>query len=143
SLLVREIKIDDAENFIKLIKNIETQSDFMLMEPGERKTTFLQQRKHLKEIDQQNNSTIFVAEVEDELVGYLIAIGGRVKRTKQSAYIVICNIQSYRGKGIRTELFNNVNKWASKHNISRLELTAVTENKAGLTLYKKSGLEIP
>ena len=141
-MLIREIKIDDAENFIKLIKNVESQSDFMLMEPGERKTTFLQQRKHLKEIDQQNNSTIFVAEVEGELVGYLIAIGGSVKRTEHSAYIVIGILQSYRGKGIGTELFHNVNKWASKHNISRLELTAVTENKAGLALYKKSGFEI-
>src|SRR5699024_11716300 len=102
--IIREIKNDNEENLIKLIKNIESQSDFMLVEPGERKTTFLQQRKHLKEIDQQNNSTIFVAEVEDELVGYLIAIGGSVKRTEHSAYIVIGMLQSYRGIVIGTEL---------------------------------------
>lgn len=141
-MLIREINIDGAEHFIKLIKKVESQSDFMLMEPGERKTTSEQQRKHLEQIQQQNNSTIFVAEVESELVGYLIAKGGSVKRTKHSAYIVIGILQSYRGKGIGTELFNHVDKWASKYNISRLELTAVTENKAGLTLYQKSGFEI-
>lgn len=139
---IREIKIEDAENLIKLIKKVENQSDFMLMEPGERKTTMEQQRKLLERIEQQKNSTIFVAEVESKLVGYLIAMGGNVRRTEHSAYIVIGILQNYRGKGIGTELFNNVVEWAYKHNVSRLELTAVTENKAALTLYKKSGFEI-
>src|SRR5699024_1057863 len=114
----------------------------MLMEPGERKTPFLQQRKHLKEIDQQNNSTILVAEEEGELVGYLFAIGGSVKRTEHSAYIVIGILESYRGKGIGTELFNKINKCATKHNRTRLELTDVTENIARLELHNKSGFEI-
>ncbi|WP_428848894.1 GNAT family N-acetyltransferase [Terribacillus saccharophilus] len=29
-----------------------------------------------------------------------------------------------------------------KHNVSRLELTVITENKAGVALYKKSGFDI-
>lgn len=141
-MLIREIEITDAGNFINLIKEVEKQSDFMLMEPGERKTTPEQQRNHLERVKQQENTAIFVAEVKSELVGYLLAVGGSVKRTAHSAYIVIGILQKYRGRGIGTELFNNVIKWASKQNISRLELTAVTKNAAGLTLYKKSGFEI-
>lgn len=141
-MLIREIRIDDADNFINLVKEVESQSIFMLMEPGERKTTSEQQQKHLERIEQQNNSTIFLAEIKGELLGYLIVMGGSPKRTRHSAYIVIGILEDYRGKGIGTELFNKVTKWASKHNISRLELTAVTENKAGLALYKKNGFEI-
>jgi metal-dependent HD superfamily phosphatase/phosphodiesterase len=48
-----------------------------------------QQRKQLKHIKQQSNSTIVVAEEEGKLVSYLVAIGGSVKRTKHSAYLVI------------------------------------------------------
>ncbi|MFC4403808.1 GNAT family N-acetyltransferase [Gracilibacillus xinjiangensis] len=33
-------------------------------------------------------------------------------------------------------------QWASKHNLRRLELTVVTGNEAGLSLYKKMGFEI-
>lgn len=44
-MLIREIKIDDAENLINLIKEVEAKSNFMLMEPGERETTPEQQRK--------------------------------------------------------------------------------------------------
>ncbi len=44
-MLIREIKIDDAENLINLIKEVEAKSNFTLMEPGERETTPEQQRK--------------------------------------------------------------------------------------------------
>lgn len=76
------------------------------------------------------------------MVGYLIAIGGRVKRTKHSAYLVIGILEEYRGRGIGTSLFQRLEEWAINSNISRLELTVVTQNEAGIALYKKSGFEI-
>jgi len=141
-LPIREIKVEDAKNFIELVKEVESNSPYMLMEPGERKTTPEQQRKQLEKMKQQNNSTIFVAEENADLVGYLVAMGGSARRTENSAYIMIGILPGYRGKGIGTELFNRVVEWAPKHNISRLELTAVTENQAGVALYKKSGFSI-
>lgn len=104
-MLIRKIKPEDAENFICLIKRVESEANFMLMEAGERKTTTDQQRKQLERIEQQSNSTIFVAEQEQgKLVGYLIAIGGSVRRTKHSAYLVIGILEEYRGRGIGTSL---------------------------------------
>jgi RimJ/RimL family protein N-acetyltransferase len=141
-MIIREINVEDAENFINLIKEVEAKTDFMLMGAGERKTTPEQQRKQLERIEQQSNSTIFVAEEERKLVGYLVAMGGTVKKTKHSAYIVIGILEEFRGKGIGTGLFQNLEQWALKNNISRLELTVVTENNAGVALYKKSGFEI-
>ncbi|UII57613.1 GNAT family N-acetyltransferase [Cytobacillus spongiae] len=141
-MLIREIRIDDAENFRHLIKEVEKSSDFMLMEAGERNTTSDQQQLQVERIMQQNNSTIFVAEIEEELVGYLIAIGGSAKRTKHSAYLVIGILPAYRGNRIGTQLFAHVTKWAQMHDVTRLELTVVTENQAGVALYKKSGFEI-
>src|SRR5690625_2769900 len=139
---MREIRAKDGENFINVIKHVERQSEFMLIQTGERKNTSEQQRKQLERIEQQRNSTIFVAEIEGAFVGYLMAMGGNVKRTKHSAYIVVGILEKYRGKGIGTELFNNVMEWAAIHNILRLELTTVIENTAGLALYKKTGFEI-
>ncbi|NLP52911.1 GNAT family protein [Bacillus sp. RO1] len=141
-MLIREIEIEDAENLINLIKEVEGKSNFMLMEAGERKTTHEQQRKHLERLGQQNNSTIFVAEQEGNLIGYLIAVGGSVKRTKHSAYIVVGILEQNRGQGVGTVLFKYIDEWAKSHHITRLELTAVTKNEAGVALYKKSGFEI-
>ncbi|MDQ0973815.1 RimJ/RimL family protein N-acetyltransferase [Neobacillus niacini] len=142
-MLIREIQPVDAENFLCLIKQVESEAKFMLMEAGERKTTPEQQHKKLEHIKQQSNSTIFVAEQEKgKLVGYLIAIGGSVNRTKHSAYLVIGILEEYRGLGIGTRLFQRLEEWAINSNISRLELTVITQNEAGITLYKKSGFEI-
>jgi RimJ/RimL family protein N-acetyltransferase len=142
-MLIRELQPVDAENFICLIKQVESEAKFMLMEAGERKTTPEQQRKQLEHIKQQSNSTIFVTEQENgKLVGYLIAIGGSVKRTKHSAYLVIGILEEYRGRGIGSSLSQRLEEWAINSNISRLELTVVTQNEAGIALYKKSGFEI-
>ena len=141
-MLIREIRLEDAENLLFLVKEVESTSAFMLMEPGEREMTLEQQQKRIEILDKQKNSTLYVAEEYGKLIGYLFVMGGSEKRTKHSAYLVIGILQEFRGKGIGTKLFDNATNWASKHNISRLELTVVTENESGVALYKKSGFDI-
>ena len=141
-MIIREIRTDDANSFTTLIKEIESNADFMLMEDGERKTTSEQQEKIIKRFEKQPNSTVLVAEDNDKLVGYLIAIGGTAKRTKHTAKIVIGILSEYQGKGIGTKLFNSVAEWAKQQGLSRLELTVVKNNIAGVELHKKSGFEI-
>ncbi|WP_348983795.1 GNAT family N-acetyltransferase [Gottfriedia acidiceleris] len=48
-------------------------------------------------------------------------------------------LEDYTGKGIGTKLFQNIEEWAIKHRISRLELTVVKQNEARVCLYKKMG----
>lgn len=141
-MIIREIRTGDAKNFTDLIKKIESHADFMLMEDGERRTTPEQQKKQLERFEKQDNSTVFVAEDKDKLIGYVIAIGGTAKRTQHTAQLVIGILSEYRGKEIGSKLFNNITNWAEKHNLSRLELTVVKDNLAGVKLYKKHGFEI-
>jgi hypothetical protein len=73
---IRKITESDAENFLQLCKTIDAESDLMLFEPGERQTTVEQQRARITNILKTGRSTIFVAEMNHRLVGYLAAIGG-------------------------------------------------------------------
>lgn len=142
-MLIREIKPDDAESLVNLIKQVEAEADFMLMEAGERKISPEQQRIRLEKMEKESNSTIFVGEQEGgKLVGYLVVIGGNARRTKHSSYLVIGILNEYRGLGIGTKLFKQLEKWATEHNIHRLELSVVTRNEVGLRLYKKMGFDI-
>jgi RimJ/RimL family protein N-acetyltransferase len=141
-MLIREIKPDDAVCFINLIKKVESESKFMLLEPGERKIVEEEQKKRIEVMKKSYNSTIFIAEEDKRLIGYLIAIGGNANRNKHSVYLVIGVLAEYRGRGIGTKLFEQLEKWTKVHYIHRLELTVVTENQAGLQLYKKMGFEI-
>jgi RimJ/RimL family protein N-acetyltransferase len=141
-MLIREIKHDDAESFVNLIKKVESESKFMLFESGERSISPEEQVKRIEVMRKSENSTIFIAEEDNQLIGYLIAIGGNAKRNKHSAYLVIGVLAQYRGLGIGTQLFEQLEKWAAEHNVHRLELTVVTRNEAGIRLYKKMGFAI-
>src|SRR4030043_1461106 len=81
-LVIRQIKEKDAEEFLSLCKKIDTETEFMMFEPGERPTTIEEQRDEIKDILSRDNQTVFVAEKDGQLVGYLTAYGGRYKRNR-------------------------------------------------------------
>ncbi|MFC7321523.1 GNAT family N-acetyltransferase [Halobacillus campisalis] len=141
-MIVREIKATDAKEFSVLTKQVEGSSYYMLWEPEERILTPENQFNMIRSVQEKENSTILLAENRGELVGYLLAFGGNAKRNNHSAYIVIGILSEYRGQGIGAELFRKLEEWAADHNMHRLELTTVTKNEAGLSLYKKMGFEI-
>ncbi|SDQ56706.1 GNAT family N-acetyltransferase [Virgibacillus salinus] len=141
-MIVREVETSDAENLANLIKQVDESSQYMLWEAGERNIKSENQLKVINGIKNAENSTILVAEKDNELVGYLIVIGGNAQRNKHSAYIVIGILKGYRGKGIGKQLINKLEQWAVNQNVSRLELTVVTKNEGALSLYKKLGFEI-
>lgn len=142
-MIIREIKASDAEKFAILTPQIEAESEYMLWEAGERNVQVEQQLKMIEGIEQKENSAILIAESDsEELVGFLMAVGGNAKRNKHSAYIVMGILKEYRGKRIGTMLFKKLEQWAFNQDIHRLELTVVIQNKAAISLYKKAGFKI-
>jgi RimJ/RimL family protein N-acetyltransferase len=138
---IRQAEEKDAENFAKLIQEVESTTNFMLFGPGERKYNPEAQRKMIKAFTEEKNSTIFLAEDDSGLAGYLIAKGGSASRNKHAAYLVIGIKEGFRGAGIGTRLFEQLFSWANEVGVHRLELTVMTENLAGVSLYKKMGFE--
>ncbi|MFC0415071.1 GNAT family N-acetyltransferase [Cytobacillus solani] len=138
-MLIRNIRPNDSEKFVKLVKAVENESNFMLFEPGERMMEPGQQKRRIEAMEKEGNSTIILAEDNNDLIGYLIAIGGSARRKRHSAYLVIGILKEYRGLGIGTKLFKNLEEWAHEHHIHRLELAVIANNEAGLGLYKKIG----
>ncbi|WP_425453644.1 hypothetical protein [Oceanobacillus chungangensis] len=79
-MIIREIKISDAEKLANLTQQVEGNSEYMLWEAGERNVQIEQQIKMIKSIEQKENSTILVAEKDnDELVGFLLVMGGMLR----------------------------------------------------------------
>ncbi|MED4968325.1 GNAT family N-acetyltransferase [Parageobacillus toebii] len=138
---VRHATVDDAEELAHLILQVEKEAEFMLFEAGERTLTPDLQRSQIEAMQNEENSTILVAEADGKLVGYLVARGGRARRNKHTVYIVIGVLASYRGKGIGTMLFAELERWARTKGIHRLELTVVVNNQRAVSLYRKMGFE--
>ncbi|MDN4607858.1 GNAT family N-acetyltransferase [Sporosarcina highlanderae] len=138
---IRQAKPSDAEQLVQLVSHVESTSDFMLFEAGERNLSSEQFRKRIESFG-EDGSTILVAENEGTLTGYLMVIAGGSKRNKHSAYLVIGISKEYRGQGIGKALFAELDNWACKHNLHRLELTVMKTNAAGVALYEKAGFQI-
>lgn len=141
-LTIRSIKESDAEGFLSLCRQLDQETQLMLLEPDERQTTLEEQREHIRAILGSSNQNIFVAENDGQLVGYLAASGGSFRRNRHSAYIVIGILQAFTGRGLGTRLFAELERWAQAHKIHRLELTVMTHNERAIRLYKKAGFEV-
>lgn len=139
--MIREIRVEDAAAFLQLGKRLDEETTFMLLEPGERNITVEQQAKMIQRFIENNNTTIFVATHEEQVVGFILANGGNVQRKKHVATIVIGILQEYSGQGIGTSLFKEIENWAKLHDVWRLELTVMAHNTRVQALYRKAGFE--
>ncbi|MEG6587707.1 GNAT family protein [Paenibacillus barengoltzii] len=139
---IREIRVDDAERFLKLCLQLDQETKFMLYEPGERTTTAEEQRERIQSILSEAGSTILVAEDQGKLVGYLAVFGGQANRTKHVGYIVVGITQAYSGKGIGTRLFQAAEAWRAETELTKFELTVMIPNERAVALYKKVGFEV-
>ena len=100
--IIREIKEEDAENFLALCRQLDEENKFMMLEPGERKTTVAEQEQRIREVLSTDNQIIFVAEEHGSLAGYVAANGGRFARNRHEAYIVIGILEAFTSRGIGT-----------------------------------------
>ncbi|MBS8263945.1 GNAT family N-acetyltransferase [Mesobacillus boroniphilus] len=141
-MIIRAIRISDTEKFLNLCKKLDTESNFMMLEPEERTTTFDKQYEYIKNIIEDDLSIILICEIEGNIVGYLSAIRESFNRVRHSAYIVTGILKEFTGRGIGTKFFHELEQWSHANNIHRLELTVMCHNEAGLALYKKMGFEI-
>ncbi|QDU65117.1 GNAT family N-acetyltransferase [Engelhardtia mirabilis] len=136
---VREITEDDAEEFLGLLKQLDSETSFMLMDPGERTTSTEEQRQWIRSAVEVVNHTILVADVDGELVGFIGARGGAYHRNHHCAHLAMGVLQAYCGHGLGRSLLREVEQWARKRNLRRLELTVMVHNERAVRLYRGAG----
>lgn len=141
-MLIRMITPLDAEPFLRLNKQLDEETKFMLYEPGERKATVESQKKAICSLLDSGHSTIFVAEQDETLVGQITVVGSSLARKKHTAYIVIGIKQEFTGQGLGSKLFSAMEEWCREKGLHRLELTVMKHNIAALRLYEKNGFRI-
>ena len=139
---IRMIQKTDARQFMMLNEKLDRETNFMMLEPEERNMQVEFYQQQVESIRASGNSMIFIADNGNELAGYMGLFGGRYKRIRHSAHIVIGLLKKYRGMGLGTAIFETAEEWATDIGLTRLELTVVSDNKPALGLYKKRGFEI-
>ncbi|GAA0479696.1 GNAT family protein [Salinibacillus aidingensis] len=136
---IRTIRYNDAEPLMNLIREVEAESPYMLYGAGERKPNLKKQKEMIDRILKTDNSTVLVAELNSSLAGYAMAIGGSSPRNQHSVHLVIGMLSIHQGKGLGTQLLEELEKWAVENKLHRLELTVVSKNYSAIALYEKMG----
>lgn len=137
---IRPASPEDSEQFLELMKQLDQETEFMLLEPGERTSTPEDMEKRIKQMIKSNSLLLLLYDGETA-AGFLSALRGSANRTKHCAYLVIGIRKDYRGKGYGQALFKEIDKWAAKNGVTRLELTVMTHNERAVHLYEKMGFK--
>jgi RimJ/RimL family protein N-acetyltransferase len=141
-ITIRQVTVEDAAAYLSLRTQLDTETKFMMLEPGERQITIEQERERLTALLATDNSMVFLAESDGEPIGFLWANGGMFRRNHHNVHIVIGIRAAYTNQGIGTRLFQVCEVWARERGLHRLELTVMTNNPLGIALYKKTGFQI-
>lgn len=135
-----EAEEQHAESYHKMVLQLDHETEYMLYEIGERKVTVEQIQQKLKHRVPQEEGLFLVEDKATQTIGgFISASRGYQNRIRHSAYIVVGLLANFRGLGIGTAFFNEIEKWAQANQISRLELTVMAHNVAGIGLYEKAG----
>ncbi len=143
-MIIRTITEYDAERLYQMLCQLDEETEYMMYEPGERQ----RRRKGSGQLREQlvkasSVDYILVAENDDaEFVGFLWAERGKLNRILHTAYIVIGIRKAYCRRGIGTEFFGKLDKWAKSNGIVRLELTVEIENTSAKSLYERNGFKV-
>ena len=141
---IREALESDAAALLDLWKALDAETEFMLYEPDERKATIETQKTILANASDSENVKILVLDAVGDncLAGFCAGRKNSNIRDSHTLNIVIGIRQDYTGKGWGFSLVLELEKWAMKHGVIRLELSVMVNNPIAIALYKKLGFKI-
>jgi len=143
-IVIRQPKVEDALGFIQLMEVLDSETEFLLYEPGERMVSETEQRKRFaaaKNSTQQHTLLAFDND-NQQVVGFCGGRRGSVARTKHVVHLVIALRQSHCNQGIGSALLAQLIQWAESNNIHRITLHVDVSNNSAIQLYKKFGFVI-
>ena len=136
---IRQAVESDANEMVELFHKLDSETKFMMMEPGEREISIDTQSERIKSFNEGHGNLMAVAQADNVLVGFIVASCGSANRTRHSAYMVIGVERAQWGKGIGKSLIEFMETWAKSASIHRIEFTVVEANTSARFLYRKCG----
>jgi RimJ/RimL family protein N-acetyltransferase len=132
----------DAAELLALKKDLDRETSFMLLEPGERTEDNADVAAGLSSLAAAANCVLIVAETAGCLAGYAEARGGGFRRNRITAHVVIGVLAAASGQGAGSGLLRELELWAPAHGIHRLELTVMAGNHRARRLYERMGFAV-
>lgn len=140
-MIIREIQIKDAKQFLELTKITDAETPYLYFEENERKTTHKEQIENIKDGIKKGYISL-VAEEDKKLVAYALGFTFEVNRRKHCMSIAIAVLQEFSRKGLGTQVLSELIEKGKAKGITRFELDVSVNNPIAINLYKKMGFVI-
>lgn len=101
----------------------------------------LPDKTYLKEMINSGNTTLFIAEHEERIVGTLTLAVYKTPLGRKAWIEDVVTDQSVRGKGIGRHLVNAALGYAKEKGLKKVDLTSSNERAAAHALYEKLGFK--
>lgn len=139
-ITIREAATCDAEKLLHLMKGIMEHDETVTRYAEEFKSSVEDIKKFITKQNREENNCLFVAMVNDKLIG-MIDIHGQYKiKTKHSCEFGLSVSKDYRNKGVGRRLLETVINWAKRHDtIEKVCLGVMSNNLPAIAIYEKLG----
>lgn len=139
-LNIREIKLADAAEFIKLRIVLAQETSFLLPTLDELGQGSLESsEKMIASLLSDSSTKVLVAEESGELGGFVLGKGNHASKQAHVVSVVIGVLKKYWGRGIAEDLMREIHRWGENRGVMRFELTVIQENTRAIGFYRKMG----
>lgn len=146
-VLIRKIGEKDFGDINKLFIKVDEYHRINLSSIFEKKENIGRTIEYLKNICNSEESELFVAEYDSEIVGIVEinirrAVNNFLKKDREWVSLDTIMIkEKYRNNGIGEMLVDTVLDWSREKNINRIELNVYEFNKNAIKFYQRLGFE--
>ena len=138
--VIRRVNLEDALTILHIQTEVVSEGDYLITVSEEFHNSLDQQREWIGKILQNDKETMLVAEVSNEIVGWIVITSPNRIRLSHTGSIGMMIKKDYRSMGIGKLLMEGMLNWAEQNPfIEKVSLGVFSTNKRAIALYKSMG----
>ncbi|NOS83929.1 MAG: GNAT family N-acetyltransferase [Ignavibacteria bacterium] len=139
---IRSALVKDAAQVVKLMKGVIKEGPFTLYESDEYRSTAKSEAKKIKRFKEAHGKIYLVAEIKDEITGFISFDNWDTRRTTHTGLFSIFLKKKFRSLGIGKLLIKSMLNWGKNNPVNKkISLAVFSTNKSAIALYKKLGFK--
>ncbi|MBT3220672.1 MAG: GNAT family N-acetyltransferase [Proteobacteria bacterium] len=138
---IKEARKMDALPILNIHREVLAEGVFFITTPEEFGETLDQRAEFIEKAALSDNSVYLVAKTEsNEVIGFLLLVGGTLKRVRHSAFLEIMVTSRARGCGVGRALMTAAVEWAEANPVlTKVGLSVFADNDRAIELYRRFG----
>ncbi len=140
-LIIREVRLSDAEQIIMFKRLVAAESEFLISYPEEIED-LVEQRRIITLYLTDRRRIFLVAEYQGKIIGIITLYGSHRKKILHKGELGISVRKPFWGMGVGSALMQECLKIARERGFKKIQLEVMQGNERAMALYKKFGFEV-